>query len=228
MGCGGSKPETAEEKYKDRARDEASTSGAGASGVGESEEVIPGIPPKSPIKSALELNSAVSLVQAWWIAMREGHSLRRHMSLRQVFNLLDADKSGALDHDELIDALTLMGDCKLSVDEAEAIFKAGDMDGDGTIDPEEFVAMVEGKFVTLEGDTLRKIAKVCHRNIAVLCVDNGLLKVDHNKPLEAGIALKVGLLRDIGESTAAHDPEAPSEDDSGVMDPRGARRFPGE
>jgi len=210
MGCGGSKPEAVDEKYKDRDEGEgASTSGV--RGGGKAEEDEGGSASKSPIKAALELNSAVSLVQAWWIAMREGHSLRRHMNLRQVFSLLDADGSGELEREEVIEALTCMGDCKLSTEEAEAIFKAGDEDGSGTIDPEEFVSMVEGKFVTVEGDTLRKIARVCHRNIAVLCVDNGMLKVDHNKPLPSGLALKVGLLRDIGDVGGQHDPEGPNE-----------------
>ena len=56
----------------------------------------------------------------------------------QAFNHFDEDGSGTIDVDEIVHAMTKIGQ-KLTRKQAEDFVKAADVDGDGEIDYEEFV-----------------------------------------------------------------------------------------
>ena len=64
------------------------------------------------------------------------------MNIRQVFERLDSDKSGHLDKRELQEGLQLMGR-KASAKDVKKLMRIFDADGNGTIEFEEFMEMME-------------------------------------------------------------------------------------
>lgn len=58
--------------------------------------------------------------------------------LLEAFKMFDADGSGKISSDELRTVMTTLGE-KLSEEEADAMIKEADVDGDGNIDYREFV-----------------------------------------------------------------------------------------
>ena len=76
-----------------------------------------------------------------WDTMAAYNEAMSTMSVRDVFDMVDADGSGELDKDELRIVLTRPGDEPMSGDELEAIIAEFDADGNGVIDFEEFVVM---------------------------------------------------------------------------------------
>ena len=63
--------------------------------------------------------------------------------MKEAFNLFDKDKSGFIDAKELKSVMNTLGE-KLSDEEISAMIKAADLDGNGTIEYEEFVKMMKG------------------------------------------------------------------------------------
>jgi calmodulin len=61
--------------------------------------------------------------------------------LREAFNHFDEDGSGTIDTDEIVHAMTKIGQ-KLTMAQAKQFVKAADKDGDGEIDYNEFVSML--------------------------------------------------------------------------------------
>ena len=57
--------------------------------------------------------------------------------IRETFDQLDRDQSGSLDKDEFLEGCALLGK-KVSAEEVEAWIAEADVDGNGTIDKEEF------------------------------------------------------------------------------------------
>ena len=60
--------------------------------------------------------------------------------VREAFAVLDADGSGALDMEEFKQVLTTEGDTPLSPAQVQAMFDAVDTNGNGLVEPDEFVA----------------------------------------------------------------------------------------
>lgn len=61
--------------------------------------------------------------------------------LNKVFDVLDADGGGSIDHGELVEALNKVG---LALDDAaaDAMLKFADTDGDGSISKDEWAVMI--------------------------------------------------------------------------------------
>ena len=72
-----------------------------------------------------------------WMASREDLDIAA--DLRQIFNLIDTDKSGKLSAEELIEIVRCFNTAATNA-EIEAAIKKADIDGDGEIDFEEFIA----------------------------------------------------------------------------------------
>ena len=66
------------------------------------------------------------------------------VALRSVFHEIDTDKSGTIDREEMRLAFQKMGH-NLTSEEIEAIFNVCDPNGDGSVDFEEFVALMSGE-----------------------------------------------------------------------------------
>ncbi|KAA6403137.1 MAG: hypothetical protein EZS28_001325, partial [Streblomastix strix] len=64
--------------------------------------------------------------------------------LLELFNIADLDKGGTIDHDELVTLLEQVGFSK--GDKIEGIVNAIDKDGNGDIDPYEFMSGFQKKF----------------------------------------------------------------------------------
>merc|ERR1712205_128046 len=62
--------------------------------------------------------------------------------LRVAFNAFDTDRSGDISVDEIVGAMGRVG-VSVSMDQATVMIKSVDVDGDGLIDFDEFVAMVK-------------------------------------------------------------------------------------
>lgn len=62
--------------------------------------------------------------------------------LREAFSIFDKDGNGMISADELKSALLNLGE-KMDDVEIEAMMKAADLDGNGQIDYEEFIAMMK-------------------------------------------------------------------------------------
>ena len=71
-----------------------------------------------------------------WMASREDLDIAA--DLRQIFNLIDTDKSGKLSAEELIEIVRCFNTAATNA-EIEAAIKKADIDGDGEIDFEEFI-----------------------------------------------------------------------------------------
>jgi hypothetical protein len=90
--------------------------------------------------------------------------------LRELFHTIDADGSGYLDHDELINAPDNVKQALMEIaksDDVETLFYIIDQDQSGDIDIDEFV---EGLFKVLEGDKIN-VAKeflVMEKKLALL------------------------------------------------------------
>ena len=72
-----------------------------------------------------------------WMASRQDLDIAA--DLRQIFNLIDTDKSGKLSAEELIEIVRCFNTAATNA-EIEAAIKKADIDGDGEIDFEEFIA----------------------------------------------------------------------------------------
>jgi calmodulin len=72
-----------------------------------------------------------------WMASREDLDIAA--DLRQIFNSIDTDKSGKLSAEELIEIVRCFNTAATNA-EIEAAIKKADIDGDGEIDFEEFIA----------------------------------------------------------------------------------------
>jgi len=70
---------------------------------------------------------------------------------RQAFDLLDTDLSGSLSVDEIEDAMTALGKKPPSKEVLHALVTAADLDGNGEVDFEEFVTMMQ-QFADPNGD----------------------------------------------------------------------------
>ena len=62
---------------------------------------------------------------------------------RKAFSVFDKDGNGFISADELINAMNNLSGDKLTEEEAEAMIREADVDGDGQVDYEEFVKMME-------------------------------------------------------------------------------------
>ena len=60
--------------------------------------------------------------------------------LQQLFKLVDADRSGYIDKEELSAALSSLGFTWLKEKQVNGIFKRADANGDGVLDVHEFVS----------------------------------------------------------------------------------------
>jgi hypothetical protein len=61
---------------------------------------------------------------------------------RLIFESLDTDKSGALDADELLAAITHLKGADLDAEAINALIREVDLNGDGVIQPDEFAALL--------------------------------------------------------------------------------------
>lgn len=64
--------------------------------------------------------------------------------LREVFNLVDADKNGQLSADEIMALLDMLG-TPATAEQVDDLIRSCDADGDGTIDLNEFVVAMSTK-----------------------------------------------------------------------------------
>ncbi|KAK2955996.1 hypothetical protein BLNAU_8972 [Blattamonas nauphoetae] len=64
--------------------------------------------------------------------------------LLELFNIVDLDKSGSIDHEELVELLRKVGFGN-DPEEVDAIVASVDKDGSGDIDPYEFIAGFQKK-----------------------------------------------------------------------------------
>ena len=62
--------------------------------------------------------------------------------LRLVFDLIDTSKNGLIDADEFLEYVKTNGTTKFNLDMAKKFIDAGDEDGDGKIDMNEFKEIV--------------------------------------------------------------------------------------
>ncbi len=62
---------------------------------------------------------------------------------RAVFNVMDADASGCMDTEEVLEALKMLGIENVKEEDLQTLIKHFDADGSGTIDREEFKKMVQ-------------------------------------------------------------------------------------
>ena len=69
--------------------------------------------------------------------------------MKAAFKLFDTDGSGAIDQDELYNALKALG-VKMVKKEVKALLKDLDKDGSGAIDFEEFKRLMNDKWVNIE------------------------------------------------------------------------------
>jgi hypothetical protein len=71
------------------------------------------------------------------------HRMPSADELEKAFNEFDRDKSGSLSADELVEILTRSGGAApMSIEDARTLIKAVDVNGDGELQLEEFVAMM--------------------------------------------------------------------------------------
>lgn len=70
---------------------------------------------------------------------RKHYLIFRKETLEVRFHSLDADKSGDLDMGELL--ATVMEEAGVDEEQARTFIKDGDVDNNGTIDTDEFIAM---------------------------------------------------------------------------------------
>ena len=132
------------------------------------------IPALVPVE---KLSEAADALQEWFASMRRGKFSRLadadHIkTMDEAFALLDADGSGTLDPDEVGDLLEMLGENPLRAEEVDALILAADVDGDGCVDLEEFRALTRDVFVTLEGDTLEDVARICGSSVDMLIQAN--------------------------------------------------------
>ena len=64
-------------------------------------------------------------------------------ALGDAFDVFDVKKQGYVLSKELRQFMTLLGDSRLSEDEVEKMIQEADVDGDGTIDKDEFIKMLQ-------------------------------------------------------------------------------------
>ena len=74
------------------------------------------------------------------------HTRRQNIRLRELFFTIDKDNSGKMDRNEWDEALSLM-DMLLSADDANAAFEALDVNGQGSVEIEDFMARVQAAAV---------------------------------------------------------------------------------
>ena len=65
--------------------------------------------------------------------------------LRRAFEALDLNHDGVLDHNEIKQMLLGAGDAEITDDDANKLIEEADINGDGMIDLEEFLAMTRKK-----------------------------------------------------------------------------------
>ena len=78
-------------------------------------------------------------------AVRPVLSKEQRDELRECFNLIDADGSGAIDADELIEAFKVLG-YHIKRKECEALLAEVDRDGSGEVEYPEFVEIMTTKY----------------------------------------------------------------------------------
>nr|XP_037276735.1 calmodulin-beta-like [Rhipicephalus microplus] len=77
--------------------------------------------------------------------------------IREAFKVFDSDGNGFITADKLRHVMTTLGE-KLTDEEVDAMIREADMDGDGQVNYEEFVALITT--VEKEEQALRKIIKM--------------------------------------------------------------------
>jgi len=139
-----------------------------------------------------DVDRASMFIQSWWASMRRGVFEHRDKNrLGRAFAALDMDGSGSVDSNELHDVLGLLGDNPLEEEEIAALLKAGDANGDGSVDVDEFLALAEAGYVCLATDTLRRVADVCHCNPKLLARHNGIDETAMDERLPSGFVVKI-------------------------------------
>jgi len=139
-----------------------------------------------------DIDRGSMLIQSWWASMRRGvFEVKDIRRLARAFAALDTDGSGSVDSSELRDVLGLLGDNPLEEEEIEALLKAGDSNGDGAIDVDEFLALAQAGYVCLSTDTLRRVADVCNCNPKLLAQHNGIEERALDERLPSGFVLKI-------------------------------------
>jgi len=116
--------------------------------------------PEKPRPTQEEIVEHCTNVQRWWSTMRTtGAASAVDFGIEDAFRAIDADGNGELSMSELITALTETGNEPLSLEDVTVLYQVADIDGNGTVSGEEFTALLNNKFVVIEGDTLHAIAK---------------------------------------------------------------------
>lgn len=132
----------------------------------------------------------------------------RTTQLRAAFDEFDTDKSGDISVDEIVLAMAKVG-TTVSLEQAEKLVAAGDQDGDGNIDFDEFVVMMKdldqttqptafstfgSRLTSTEGEPFRSLESM------ISIADKGLCEVVIQNRTEAAAGDKAAsTLRNYGE-----------------------------
>eukprot|EP00967_Tisochrysis_lutea_P155196 scaffold310064_cov33-Tisochrysis_lutea.AAC.1 len=87
---------------------------------------------------------------------RQKLSVEQKRNIRKMFDLLDTNKSGSIDVDELANALSKLGIRSLR-DELEDVVKNADIDRSGTIEFEEFVTLWSSYRLSIEVEQIPEL-----------------------------------------------------------------------
>lgn len=148
--------------------------------------------------------SSASAVQRWYAAMRRGQVVRSGdiahcKAMDEAFSVLDTDGSGALEADELMDLLLHMGDSPMDEIEVASLFAAANVGIGEGIDLPAFRSLTVDKYVTLDGDTVAGIARLCGMSSALLVrantvygpPDAAVWRLDSTLPMGMGLRVLI-------------------------------------